>query len=160
VADEVDMLWEVTPAKREGVDVDMTDTLNRSLRERVKRRSQSESPIRETQTRVQHTQDIRSALSKQFGIRHNEERAAKFQGVGSLDRRTLDKSDQSLVSSDTHQLDAAATGLPGLARGNSTGHGARTGENDSNSLDRGREEDYKIEGVLNRTKINSLATLT
>ena len=115
----------------------------RSLGERAKHRSRSESPIRETQTRVQHTQDKRSALSKQFGIRHDEERAAKFQRVGSPARRTLDKTDQSLVSSDTHQPDAAAEGIQGPAGDKSINHGAMTRENDSNSLGRGSKDDYK-----------------
>ena len=117
--------------------VEMTDMLNRSLGDRTKRRSRSDSPSRETKTRTQHTQDIRSALSIQFG-RRDEERASKFQGVGSPSRGKLDNTDLNSVS-----ISNATSG-----DNNSSSHGVRTNGSTSST-----EDHESITGVLYRTKI-------
>ena len=123
--DDVDMSLDVgTSDDVRSFDVDTVDTLDRSLGERAKRRSRSESPSRETHTRTHYNQDIRSALFRQFGNHREEERAAKYQGVGSpyrgkqADIATMENMDRS----DHAQEDS--------------------------------EDNHKsIEGVLNRTKI-------
>ena len=61
--DEVDMSLDVDTSDDARLsDVDMVDMLNRSLGYRTTRRSRSEFPSRETQTRTQHTQDILQAI--------------------------------------------------------------------------------------------------
>ena len=129
-------------------DDEMVDQEGRSIGDRNKRRSRSVSPTTKTHSRIQHQQDIRSALGGKINFLHPDasHRAAKFHGKGSPTRKAKDAN---LKKSDKEEEDSIED-LVNSCNLSVLGEGGESTDGSNSSNSQGVDGD-PIEGVLRRT---------